>query len=90
MYCLSQCIYGRLFLQLTTKNNEATQTFQWIYGNTSLTYPKTLIIDDEKEFYEDTTKLMEKHDVIIQRGDPSQHRFEGIMERFNRIDSIKV
>ena len=27
---------------------------------------------------------MEKHDVIIQRGDPSQHHSQGIVERFNR------
>ena len=27
---------------------------------------------------------MEKHDVMIQRGDPSQHRSQGILERFNR------
>ena len=27
---------------------------------------------------------MEKHDVMIQRGDPSQHRSRGIVERFNR------
>ena len=27
---------------------------------------------------------MEKHNVIIQRGDPSQHRSQGIVERFNR------
>ena len=25
-----------------------------------------------------------KHDVIIQRGDPSQHRLQRIVERFNR------
>ena len=49
-----------------------------------LTYPKTLIIDDGKEFYGNTTKLMEKHDVIIQRGDPNQHQSQGIVERFNR------
>ena len=68
--------------QLTTKNSkEVAQAFQWIYENTPLTYPKTLIVDDGKEFYRDTTKLMEKHDVMIQRGDPSQH---GIVERFNR------
>ena len=60
------------------------KAFQWIYENTSLNYPKTLIVDDGKEFYGDTTKLMEKHDVIIQRGDPSQHRSQGIVERFNR------
>ena len=47
--------------QLTTKNSkEVAQAFQWIYGNTLLTYPKTLIIDDGKEFYGETTKLMEK------------------------------
>ena len=34
--------------------------------------------------FTDTTKLMEKHDVMIQRGDPSQHRSQGIVERFNR------
>ena len=72
--------------QLTTKNSkEVAQAFQWIYANTPLTYPKTLIVDDGKEFYRDTTKLMEKHDVIIQHGDPSQHRSLGIVERFNRM-----
>ena len=71
--------------QLTTKNSkEVAQAFQWIYENTPLTYPKTLIIDDGKEFYGDTTKLMEKRDVMVQRGDPSQHRSQGIVERFNR------
>ena len=72
--------------QLTTKNSkEVVQAFQWIYLNTPLTYPKTLIIDDRKEFYGDTMKLMEKQDVLIQRGDPSQHRSQGIVERFNRM-----
>ena len=71
--------------QLSTKNTkEVVQAFQWIYQNTTLTYSKTLIIDDGKEFYGDTTKLMEKHDVMIQRGDPSQHRSQGIVEIFNR------
>ena len=47
--------------QLATKNSkEVAQAFQWIYENTQLTYPKALIIDDGKEFYGDTTKLMEK------------------------------
>ena len=54
--------------QLATKNSkEVAQAFQWIYENTILNYPKTLIIDDGKKFYGDTTKLMEKHDVLIQR-----------------------
>ena len=43
-----------------------------------------MIVDDGKEFYGDATKLMERHDVIIQLGDPSQHRSQGIVERFSR------
>ena len=71
--------------QLTSKYaKEEAQAFQWIYENTPLTYPKTLIVDDGKEFYGDVTKLMEKHDVIMQHGDPSQHRLQRIVERFNR------
>ena len=71
--------------QLATKNSkEVAHAFQVIYENTPLTYPKTLIIDNGRNFYGDTTKLMEKHDVIIQRGDPSQHLSQGIVERFNR------
>ena len=68
----------------STNAKEVAQAFQWIYENTPLNYPKTLIVDDGKEFYGDTTKLMEKHDVIIQCGDPCQHRSQGIVERFNR------
>ena len=69
---------------MVTKNSkEAAEAFQWIYENTPLTYPKTLIIDDGKEIYGDLTKLMEKHDVMTQRRDPSQHRSQGIVERFN-------
>ena len=44
-----------------------------------------MIVDDGKEFYRDTTKLMEKHGVMIQRGDPSRHCSQGIVERFNRM-----
>ena len=50
----------KLSCQLTTKNGKKeAQAFHWIYGNTLLTYPKTLIIDDGKELYGGTTKLME-------------------------------
>ena len=51
--------------QLTSKYaEEVAQAFQWIYENIPLNYPKTLIVDNRKEFYGDTTKLMEKHDEI--------------------------
>ena len=71
--------------QLTSKRSKETaEAFDWIYANTELRFPKTLICDDGKEFYGDVTKLMNEHDVIIQRGDPSQHRSQGIVERFNK------
>ena len=35
-------------------------------------------------------KFMEKHDVIIQWGDPSQHRSQGIVERFNRRSADRM
>ena len=39
--------------QLTSKYaKEVAQAFQWIYENTLLTYPKTLIVDDGKELME--------------------------------------
>ena len=39
--------------QLATKNSkDAAQAFRWIYENTALTYPKTLIIDNGKDFME--------------------------------------
>ena len=77
--------------QLTSKYaKEVAQAFQWIYENTPLNYPKKWIVDDGKEFYRDTTKLMEKHDVIIQRGHSSQHRSQGIVERFNRTSADRL
>ena len=77
--------------QLTTKNaKEVAQAFQLIYENTPLNYPKTLIVDDGKEFYGDTTKLIKKHDVIIQCGDPSQRQSQGIVERFNRTPADRL
>ena len=77
-------MYNRSYQLITKNSKEVAQAFQWIYENTLLTYPKTLIIDNGKEFYGDRTKLMEKHDVIIQHGDPIQHRSQGIVKRFNR------
>ena len=73
-----------LVSDLPSCSKEVAQAFQWIYENMPLNYPKTLIVDDGKEFYRDTTKLMEKHDVMIERGDPSQHHSQGIVERLNR------
>ena len=58
--------------------------FQVAYKTTKLKYPKLLMVDQGSEFKGETIKLMKQHDVNIQRGDPSQHRSQGIVERFNR------
>ena len=74
--------------QLTTKNSkEVAQAFQWTYGNTLFTYPKILIIDDGKEFSGETTRLMEKHDVIIQHQKATMYfkrsiSFRGLVDKF--------
>ena len=77
--------YNGSYQLISKYAKEVAQAFQWIYENTPLTYPKTLIVDDGKDIDGDTTKLMEKHDVIIQCGDPSQHHSQGIVERFNTL-----
>ena len=82
--------YKRSYQLATRNSKEVAQAFQWIYENTPLIYPKALIIDDGKEFDGDTTKLMEKHDVLIQRGDPSQHRSQGIVETLDRTLSDRL
>ena len=67
--------------QLTSKYaKEVAQAFQWIYENTPLTYPKTLIVDDGKEFYGDMTKLMEKHDVETQVSIDLKELWKGAIE----------
>ena len=71
--------------QLTTKNSkEVAQAFQWIYENTPLTYPKNTDSRQWEGILWRHDKVNGKHDVMIQRGDPSQHRSQGIVERFNR------
>ena len=76
--------YKSAYQLASKRSKEVAEAFDWIYANTKLKFPKTLICDDGKEFYGDVTKLMNEHDVIIQRGDPSQHRSQGIVERFNK------
>lgn len=82
--------YKTAYQLASKRSQEVAEAFGWIYENTELKFPKTLICDEGKEFYGEVTKLMNKHDVIIQRGDPSQHRSQGIVERFNRTLSNRL
>ena len=68
----------------TKKSEEVADGFSYIYEHTELKFPGLLVCDDGKEFYGLVKKLMDKKNAVTQRGDPSQHRSQGIVERFNR------
>ena len=74
---------------LTSKESqEVAKAFERIYSRKikrpSLNWPKTLIVDPGKEFMGYVTKLMERHNVKIQRSEAGNHRAQAFVERANR------
>ena len=75
---------------LTSKeSHEITKSFEKIYSR-KLKYPKTLIVDPGREFMGDVTKLMNYHNVKIQRSEAGNHRAQAFVERANRTLSEKL
>ena len=69
---------------LTSKESqEVVKAFERIYSR-KLNWPKTLIVDPGKEFMGYVTKLMERHNVKIQRSEAGNHRAQAFVERVNR------
>ena len=69
---------------LTSKESqEVAKAFEKIYSR-KLNWPKTLIVDPGKEFMGSVTKLMERHNVKIQRSEAGNHRAQAFVERANR------
>ena len=69
---------------LTSKESqEVAKAFERIYSR-KLKWSKTLIIDPGKEFMGYVTKLMERHNVKIQRSEVGNHRAQAFVERANR------
>ena len=69
---------------LTSKESqEVAKAFERIYSR-KLKWPKTLIVDPGKEFMGHVTKLMERHNVKIQRSEAGNHRAQAFVERANR------
>ena len=69
---------------LTSKESqEVAKAFESIYKR-KLRWPKTLIVDPGKEFMGHLTKLMDKHNVKIQRSEAGNHRAQAFVERANR------
>ena len=74
---------------LTSKESqEVAKAFESIYkrkiNRPSLNWPKTLIVDPGKEFMGYVTKLMNSHNVKIQRSEAGNHRAQAFVERANR------
>ena len=70
---------------LTTKESrEISNAFEKIYSR-RLKYPKTLMVDPGKEFMGEVTKLMNYHNVKIQRSEAGNHRAQAFVENANRI-----
>ena len=75
---------------LTSKeSHEISKAFTNIYSR-KLKYPKTLIVDPGREFMGDVTKLMNIHNVTIQRSEAGNHRAQAFVERANRTLSERL
>ena len=75
---------------LTSKESrEISKAFTKIYSR-RLKYPKTLIVDPGKEFMGEVSKLMNYHNVKIQRSEAGNHRAQAFVERANRTLSEKL
>jgi hypothetical protein len=55
-----------------------------IYKRGPLTWPRLLQADSGREFMGAASQLLAKHSVQVRRGQPDNHRQQGIVERFNR------
>ena len=74
---------------LTSKESqEVAKAFETIYSRKlkrpSLKWPKRIMVDPGKEFMGYVTKLMERHNVKIQRSEAGNHRAQAFVERANR------
>ena len=75
---------------LTSKESqEVSGALSRIYSR-HLKFPETLIVDPGREFFGSVTKLMEKHNVKIQRSEAKNHRAQAFVERANRTLSEKI
>ena len=69
---------------LTSKESqEVAKAFERMYSR-KLRWPKTLLVDPGKEFMGHVTKLMDRHNVKIQRSEAGNHRAQAFVERANR------
>ena len=69
---------------LTSKESqEVAKAFERIYKR-RLGWPNRIMVDPGKEFMGHVTKLMDRHNVKIQRSEAGNHRAQAFVERANR------
>ena len=75
---------------LTSKESrEISNAFEKIYSR-KLKYPKTLMVDPGREFMGEVTKLMNYHNVNIQRSEAGNHRAQSFVERLKQNIRRKI
>ena len=65
------------------ESQEVAKAFEKIYSR-KLRWPKRIMVDPGKEFMGYVTKLMDRHNVKIQRSEAGNHRAQAFVERANR------
>ena len=71
------------------ESSEIAECFRKIYSR-ELRWPERIMVDPGREFMGSITKLMEKHNVTIQRGQAGNHRSQAFVERANRTLSERL
>jgi hypothetical protein len=76
---------------LTDKSADSVATgLKNIYKRGPLKWPSLMQVDPGKEFFGVVNQLFAKHHVQVRRGEPNNHRQQGIVERFNRTLAEKL
>ena len=86
-YCLTVVDNASRFMgaePLTSKSSkEVASALVTIYKRGGLKWPKLVQLDPGKEFMRDFNQLMKRHNVLIRRGIPKNHRQQALVENFN-------
>ena len=64
-------------------SSDVSRAFQTVYKCGPLRWPNVPRVDLGREFMDEATREMAKHDVTIIRGNVNVRRDQGIVERFN-------
>jgi len=75
---------------LTSKySTDVSIAFNKIYSR-RLSWPKAMMVDPGTEFMGELTKILNKKDIKIQRGEAGNHKAQSIVDRANRTISEKL